>query len=108
MLNPSEHRPRSAAIFVECVHEAEFPAGVFELVFADVNNQMHRARQEIFGPVLSIIPFDGEEEAIRIANDSDHGLTANLQTVRTERVRRLAGHLRVGVEAINRHCPAPG
>ena len=49
-------------------------------IFADVNNQMTIARTEIFGPVLSIIPFDTEEEAIEIANDTPYGLTNYIQT----------------------------
>ena len=49
-------------------------------VFADVNNQMNIARTEIFGPVLSVIPFETEDEAIEIANDTDYGLTNYIQT----------------------------
>ena len=49
-------------------------------VFADVNNKMEIARTEIFGPVLSIIPFENEEEAIEIANDTDYGLANYIQT----------------------------
>ena len=45
-------------------------------LFAEVDNAMRIAREEIFGPVLSMIPFDTEEEAIRIANDTPYGLTA--------------------------------
>ena len=48
--------------------------------FADVNNQMEIARTEIFGPVLSIIPFETEEEAIKISNDTPYGLTYYIQT----------------------------
>ena len=47
-------------------------------VFADVKNEMEIARTEIFGPVLSVIPFETEEEAIKIANDTDYGLTLSL------------------------------
>ena len=49
-------------------------------VFADVNNDMDVARTEIFGPVLSVIPFETEEEAIKIANDTSYGLTNYIQT----------------------------
>lgn len=70
-------------------------------VFADVNNDMRIAREEIFGPVLSIIPFDTEEEAVRIANDSDYGLAAYIQTGSANRARRVARQLRAGVVAIN-------
>ena len=46
-------------------------------IFADVNNSMRIAREEIFGPVLAIIPFDTEEEAVAIANDTPYGLLSS-------------------------------
>lgn len=70
-------------------------------VFADVNNEMTIAREEIFGPVLSIIPFDTEEEAIAIANDTPYGLTNYLQTGDSERANRVARKLRSGMVAVN-------
>lgn len=70
-------------------------------VFADVNNNMTIAREEIFGPVLSIIPFDTEEEAIAIANDTIYGLTNYVQTSDVERKRRLARKLQAGMIEIN-------
>lgn len=70
-------------------------------VFADVNNEMAIAREEIFGPVLTIIPFDDEEDAIRIANDTDYGLAAYLQTGSAARARRVVSKLRAGNVAIN-------
>ena len=63
-------------------------------VFADVNNEMTIAREEIFGPVLTMIPFDTEEEAIAIANDTVYGLTNYVQTQDGARANRLARHLR--------------
>ncbi len=70
-------------------------------VFADVNNNMNIARTEIFGPVLSVIPFDTEEEAIEIANDTDYGLTNYIQTQDGEKVQRVARKLRSGMVDVN-------
>ncbi|MDP5307339.1 aldehyde dehydrogenase family protein [Paracoccus sp. 2205BS29-5] len=70
-------------------------------VFADVTNDMAIARQEIFGPVLSIIPFDSEEEAVRIANDTPYGLTSYVQSQDGARRNRLARQLRSGMVEMN-------
>jgi aldehyde dehydrogenase (NAD+) len=70
-------------------------------VFADVNNQMTIAREEIFGPVLSMIPFDTEEEAIEIANDTPYGLTNYVQTQDGVRANRMARALRSGMVEMN-------
>jgi len=70
-------------------------------VFADVTNDMRIAREEIFGPVLVIIPFDDEAEAIAIANDTPYGLAAFLQTGDPERAERVAAQLRAGAVHIN-------
>lgn len=70
-------------------------------VFADVDNQMRIAQEEIFGPVLSIIPFDTEAEAIQIANDTPYGLAAQIQTGDTERAKRVARALKAGMVHIN-------
>ncbi|MBS7817427.1 aldehyde dehydrogenase family protein [Wohlfahrtiimonas chitiniclastica] len=76
-------------------------------VFADVNNDMRIAKEEIFGPVLSIIPFDTEEEAIAIANDTIYGLTNYIQTQDVDRKRRLARQLQAGMIEINgKNLPA--
>jgi aldehyde dehydrogenase (NAD+) len=70
-------------------------------VFADVNNNMIVAREEIFGPVLSIIPFDTEEEGIQIANNTPYGLTDYLQTQDKGRAARVARALRAGMVEVN-------
>tara|TARA_R110002072_G_scaffold7161_6_gene39326 strand:- start:5 stop:1432 length:1428 start_codon:yes stop_codon:yes gene_type:complete len=70
-------------------------------VFADVNNKMTIAREEVFGPVLSIIPFETEEEAISIANDTPYGLTNYIQTEDTDRRRRVARRVRSGMVETN-------
>ncbi|MFY0621874.1 MAG: aldehyde dehydrogenase family protein [Pelagimonas sp.] len=70
-------------------------------VFADVTNDMTIAREEIFGPVLSIMKFDSEEEAIEVANDTPYGLTNYVQTGDSDRANRLARQLRSGMVEMN-------
>jgi len=70
-------------------------------VFADVKNDMEIARTEIFGPVLSVMPFETEEEAIKIANDTPYGLTNYIQTQDPEKVKRVARKLRSGMVDVN-------
>jgi len=70
-------------------------------VFSDVNNNMKIAREEIFGPVISIIPFSSEEEAIRISNDTLYGLTNYIQTSDEKKAQRVARQLRSGMVEIN-------
>jgi aldehyde dehydrogenase (NAD+) len=77
-------------------------------VFADVTPEMTIAREEIFGPVLSIMPFDTEDEAIAIANDTAYGLTNYVQTQDPERARRVARRLRSGMVEMNGQSRAAG
>jgi aldehyde dehydrogenase (NAD+) len=70
-------------------------------VFSRVNNQMTIAREEIFGPVLSIIPYTTEEEALAIANDTPYGLQAYILSSNPERAHRLASHIDAGRVLIN-------
>jgi len=70
-------------------------------VFADVANTMTIAREEIFGPVLSILPYDDEEEAVAIANDTVYGLSAYVTAADIDRARRVARRLRAGSVHIN-------
>jgi len=70
-------------------------------VFADVTNDMTIAQEEIFGPVLSIIPFETEEEAVAIANDTPYGLTNYVQTDDDDKRRRVARRLRSGMVETN-------
>ena len=80
-----------------------FEAGWFvrPTIFADVDNTMRTAREEISGPVLAIIPFDTEEEAVAIANDTPDGLAAYVQTGSGERAARMSRSLRAGAVHIN-------
>ena len=66
-------------------------------VFTDVNNNMRIAKEEIFGPVLSIIPFENEDEAIKITNDTEYGLGNYLQTEDKEKAKRVSKKLRSGI-----------
>ena len=77
-------------------------------VFTNVSNDMRIAKEEIFGPVLSIIPFESEEEAISITNDTPYGLGNFLQTENKERARRVSKQLRAGVVQINGNAPDAG
>jgi aldehyde dehydrogenase (NAD+) len=70
-------------------------------IFADVTNQMTIAREEIFGPVLAMIPFSDEADAIAIANDTPYGLAAYVQTGDMERARRVGRKLRAGSVYLN-------
>jgi aldehyde dehydrogenase (NAD+) len=70
-------------------------------VFADVRNDMTIAREEIFGPVLAILPYRDEEEAIRIANDTPYGLSGYVSSGDPERARRVATRLRTGNVHLN-------
>jgi betaine-aldehyde dehydrogenase len=70
-------------------------------VFAEVDNSMAIAQEEIFGPVLSVIPYDGEEEAVAIANDSQYGLCGSVWTADPAHGEQVAARVRTGVVAIN-------
>ncbi|MGW6881992.1 aldehyde dehydrogenase family protein [Streptomyces goshikiensis] len=78
-------------------------------VFTGVDNGMRIAQEEIFGPVLSIIPFDTEEDAVRIANDSAYGLAAGVHTKDLRRAHRVASQIKAGtvwVNCYNQYDPA--
>ncbi len=70
-------------------------------VFANVSNEMTIAREEIFGPVLSIIPYDDEDQAVEIANDTPYGLSGYVSSGDLDRARRVAARLRTGMVHIN-------
>jgi aldehyde dehydrogenase (NAD+) len=92
----------------------EAPAGlergffVKPTVFADVRSEMTIAQEEIFGPVLSILPYDDEEQAIQIANDTNYGLSGAVWSGDPERAARVARRLRTGQVMINGGRGEPG
>jgi aldehyde dehydrogenase (NAD+) len=79
------------------------PGGLFipPTILTGVTPDMGIAREEVFGPVLCVIPFDDEEEAIRIANDTEFGLAAGVWTLNVQRAHRMAGRIRAGTVWIN-------
>jgi aldehyde dehydrogenase (NAD+) len=70
-------------------------------VFGNVTKEMTIAREEIFGPVLSIMPYETEEQAIEIANDTVYGLSANVESKDIEHARKVARQIRAGQVKIN-------
>lgn len=70
-------------------------------VFSNVTNDMTIAREEIFGPVLSIIPFDDEDDAVRLANETPYGLSGYVSSTDLEHARKIASRLRTGTVHIN-------
>ena len=83
--------------------DGDLAAGNFVMpaLFTDVTNDMSIAREEIFGPVLSVIPFTDEDEAIRIANDTEYGLAATVWTADLKRAMRMTKAIRAGTVGIN-------
>ena len=80
-------------------------------LFTDANNRMRIAQEEIFGPVLTSIPFNTEDEALQLANDTDYGLTAYIWTSDLTRALRFTDKLEAGMIWVNsenvRHLPTP-
>lgn len=87
----------------EAYHSPETEGGYFvrPTVFADANNDMRSSREEIFGPVCSLIPFDTEEDAVRIANDTIYGLVGGLWTRDVGRAHRVSAQIEAGTVWVN-------
>ena len=79
------------------------PKGYFvePTVFADVDNSMTIAQEEIFGPVLCVIGYDEEDDAVRIANDSPYGLSGMITSASLDRAKRVARRIRTGTLGLN-------
>jgi aldehyde dehydrogenase (NAD+) len=89
-------RPRDRGWFVE------------PTIFGDVDNAMTIAREEIFGPVVAVIPYDDEDHAVVIANDSDYGLSGSVWGPDTAHAKDVARRIRSGNVAVNQHRLDPG
>jgi acyl-CoA reductase-like NAD-dependent aldehyde dehydrogenase len=76
-------------------------------IFADVDNSFRIAQEEIFGPVLSVIPYDTDDDAVRIANDTMYGLGGTVWSTDTERALSVAARVQTGTIGINGYAPEP-
>jgi len=76
-------------------------------IFADVDNRMTIAQEEIFGPVVCVIPYDAEDDAVAIANDSRYGLSGSVWGADTEHAKDVARRIRSGNVAVNQHTLDP-
>jgi acyl-CoA reductase-like NAD-dependent aldehyde dehydrogenase len=114
----AQHRDRVESYIEKGKTEARLVAGggrpggrgwfVQPTVFADVSNSATIAREEIFGPVLSVIPYGDEGEAVRIANDSDFGLGGSVWSTDAARAQKLARRVQTGTIGINGYIPSIG
>jgi aldehyde dehydrogenase (NAD+) len=96
-------KAEGATVVVGGGRPAGFDTGwyVEPTLFADVDNSMTIAQEEIFGPVLSLIPYDGDDEAVTIANDSEYGLSGSVYTADVPRGIDIARRVRTGTYAVN-------
>jgi betaine-aldehyde dehydrogenase len=96
-------KAEGARLVLDGVRPAGLDVGwyVAPTVFADVDNSMTIAQEEIFGPVLSVIPYDTEEQALAIANDSDYGLAGSVWTADIDHGYEIATKVRTGTYGIN-------
>ena len=96
-------RAEGARVVVGGGRPEHLPKGFYvqPTLLADVDNAMAVAREEIFGPVLCAIPYDGEDDAVRIANDSPYGLSGGIFSASTERAMGLARRIRTGSLGVN-------
>lgn len=96
-------KKQGAKVAVGGGRPAHLPKGwyVEPTLFVDVDNSMDIAQEEVFGPVLAVIPYDDDEDAIRIANDSKYGLSGGVWSASTERGMAIANRIRTGSISVN-------
>ena len=116
----SAHRDRVESYIAIGKQEARLVAGggrpsstnqgwfVEPTIFADVENSDRIAQEEIFGPVLAVIPYDGEDEAVRIANDSEFGLGGSVWSADSAHATEVAGKVASGTVGVNGYMPSLG
>ena len=94
---------QGAKVVVGGGRPADQPKGWFvePTVFSNVSNDMRIAQEEIFGPVLSVIPYDDIDDAVKIANDSDYGLSGSVYGADVDTATEIAGRVRTGTTAVN-------
>ena len=95
--------PRAPALVTGGGRPAHLDKGwyVEPTLFADVDNSMRIAREEIFGPVLVLIPFRDDDDAVRIANDSEYGLSGGVTSASEDRALGVARRIRAGTVSVN-------
>ena len=96
-------RPKGARVVVGGGRPAHLDKGYYvePTLFADVENSMSIAQQEIFGPVLVVVPFDDDDDAVRVANDSEYGLGVGVTSASEERALAVARRIRAGTVGVN-------
>ncbi len=96
-------KAEGARVVVGGGRPAQFEKGYYvePTLFADVENSMSIAQQEIFGPVLVVVPFDDDDDAVRVANDSEYGLGVGVTSASEERAMAVARRIRAGTVGVN-------
>ncbi|KAH0618183.1 hypothetical protein JD844_017177 [Phrynosoma platyrhinos] len=107
VFKPSPFTPVSVLMLAEIYNEAGVPKGLFNVVQGNCKDNMTCVKEEIFGPVMSLLPFDTEEEVLERANNTRFGLAAGVFTRDIQRAHRVAAGLQAGVCYINNYNVSP-
>ena len=100
---PNEREPQGGFADADSPPETDLSGGFYvpPTVFADVEPDMRIACEEVFGPVVAVIPFTNETEAVEIANDTEYGLAASVWSQDVNRAHRVAGNIEAGILCVN-------